>query len=319
MTYLRPAAAALGLLLAVGACSTDPASSEPASDETLTVTSEFGEVEIPAEPQRALGMYTTDVDILITLGFPLADEQPIRGDGYTDFPDFFPQEQLEDVTPFANYPDYNYEAILAAQPDFILNGLGYDQKTVKRLAEIAPTYSVDAFDGQSWLVHFEETAEALDRVEERDAWTAAYEQRLGEVREAIGDDLDGIVVAPVSYWDGKVTSSCYSGVECTAFEDLGLTIFPGAKKKNGEGVALSSEQVGQLADVDYAFSTRMPGEKGEAEFEQLLADLGKNPLWADLGFVQADHIVSYDMEMTYGSPSGQMAFLDVVAEALGNG
>ena len=42
-------------VLALAACSTDPVASEPPpKDEMITVTSEFGDVEIPSEPQRAL-------------------------------------------------------------------------------------------------------------------------------------------------------------------------------------------------------------------------------------------------------------------------
>ena len=54
---------------------------------------DFGTVTLPTDPQAALGMYTTDIDMLITLGIPLAASQPIRG-GYTHYPSFFPQAEL---------------------------------------------------------------------------------------------------------------------------------------------------------------------------------------------------------------------------------
>lgn len=310
--------AAAGLLAACGGGAAGSAGTEE-EGATHVVNSAFGDVTLPVEPKAALGMYTTDVDILITLGFPLAKSQPIRGDGYTTFPSFFPQEALEGIEPFANYPDYNYEAILAAQPDFILNGLGYDEKVVKRLPEIAPTYSVNAYDGRNWREHFQETAEALGRTEQYEAWVDSYEQRVAEVRESIGDQAGSLVVAPLSWWEGKATSSCYTGVECAVFEDLGLTIYPGAKKKDGEGVSLSGEQVGQLSGIDYAFSMKSPGEEGEQAYQTNLDEAAKNPLWADLEFVQNDQLIPYDMEMTYGSPSGQMAFLGVVEDALTDG
>ena len=47
-----------------------------------------------------------------------------------------------------------------------------------------------------------------------------------------------------------------------------------------------------------------------------MAEAAKNPLWVQLDFVKAGHIVPFEMEMVYGSPSGQLAFLEVVAEAL---
>ena len=283
---------------------------------TKTVSTEFGDVELPVAPQNALGMYTTDVDILVWLRFPLAASQPIRGDsGYTTFPCFFPYEALKGTTRFANYPDFNYEAILAAQPDFILNGLGYDTKVVERLAEIAPTYSLNAFDNTSWQTHFQETAAALGRSQFYDEWETLYQQRLAEVKAKIGDPAS-ITVAPVGFWDGKANTGCYVGVECQVFEDLGLTIDPIALANDREGEALSGEQIGKLSGIDYAFSTKGLGETGQKEFDAVMAEASKNALWNDLPFVKNDTIVTYEMEMTYGSPSGQLAFLEVVAGAL---
>lgn len=69
----------------------------------MTVSSESGDVEPPVGPVRVFGMYTTDVDILIALGY----EQAIRGDGYIDFPGSFPQDELDGISAFANSPGYS--------------------------------------------------------------------------------------------------------------------------------------------------------------------------------------------------------------------
>lgn len=289
-----------------------------AAEGTATVTSPFGDIEVPTAPAAALGMYTTDVDILVWLGFPLAGNQPIRGDnGYQSFPCFFPQAPLAGIATFSNFPDYNYEQILLAEPDFILNGLGYDEKVNERLPQIAPTFSVNAFDGRSWQDHFKETAEALGRLDRYEAWLAIYQARLAEVKEEIKDNADAMV-APLGYWDGAFNASCYAGVECTVFRDLGLTIFEGALKDNGEGVEISSEAVGQLVDLDYAFTIVGVGEKGLAEHKELMDEAVKNPLWANLKVVTENQVIPFEIEMVYGSPSGQLAFLEVVAKALSN-
>ena len=91
--------AALGASLLLTSCGAGAAAQDqapaPAEAQTISISNEFGTAEVPADPQRALGFYTTDTDILITLGIKLADQQPIRGDnGFTTFPDFFPQEAL---------------------------------------------------------------------------------------------------------------------------------------------------------------------------------------------------------------------------------
>jgi iron complex transport system substrate-binding protein len=287
-----------------------------AAPGTITAVSPFGEVQLPAAPHAALGMYTTDIDILIWLGYPLAGHQPIRGDsGYETFPCFFPQAPLTGLATFHNYPEYNYEQILLAEPDFILNGLGYDKAVNERLPQIAPTFSVDAFDGRSWQEHFRETAEALGRLDRYELWHDIYLRRVAEVRQLIAANA-GALVAPLGYWDGKFNASCYAGVECTVFRDLGLTIFEGALSNGGEGVEISLEQIGQLADLDYVFTVVGVGEQGLAEQRAMMAEAGKNPLWSQLKIVRQQHIIPFEMEMVYGSPSGQLAFLEVVAEAL---
>lgn len=321
MSIARRILAAFAVVPLVVACTTTGSaapseSPQPAPSASITVKAQFGEVVLPANPRAALGMYTTDVDILITLGYPLAKNQPIRGDsGYTTFPAYFSAEALAGVTPFANYPDFNYEKILDAAPDFILNGLGYDEKTDVRLKEIGPTYTVNAFDGRNWREHFKETATALGRTAQYDAWFAKYQARVEQVKAVIGDRAKDAVVASVSFWEGKVASGCYTGLECQTFEDLGLTIFPGAKEKKGEGVELSSENLDRLKPVQYAFMPVGSGEAGQKEFATMNDTLGKNKLWTALPFVANKRLIPYEMEMTYGSPSAQMAFLDVVEKA----
>ena len=278
------------------------------------VDTEFGEVELPVSPKAALGMYTTDVDMLVWLRYPLAEDQPIRGDsGYTTFPCYFPYDELKGINTFQNYPDYDYESILAAQPDMILNGLGYDKKVVKRLPEIAPTYSVDAFDGAYWETHFKDTATALGREQYYRDWRDLYEKRVAEVKEAIGDQ-SGVTVAPLSYWDDKVQIGCYAGVLCQVFEDLGLKISDEALKYDGQGGALSGEQLGKLDDIDYAFMSKEVGPAGDKDLAATLDKADKNALWSDLPFVVDDHVVGYEMEIQYGSPSAALAFLDIVEE-----
>lgn len=307
--------ASAALCLTLAACSSGGAAASGDADssgQVRTVESDFGPVELPVNPQAALGFYTTDIDILITLGIPLAGSQPIRGDGYTEFPAFFPQDALAGIETFANYPEYNVEAVLAADPDLILNGLGYDEETVTKLPDIAPTYSVDAFDGRDWREVFRQTAAALERTDEAEAWFAAYEEKLADVRARI--EAAGIepVVAPLSYWDGNVDISCY-GVPCLVFADLGLEISP---LTEGDGTQLSLEQLDQLRGIDVAFRSYVPGPQGEADDAATLAELAKNSVWASLPFIAEDAYHRFDMEMFYGSPSGHWAFLEVVEEAL---
>lgn len=308
--HLAALAATTATALLLAACSSAGDAAETIT-ETRTVTSEFGDVTLPTDPQAALGMYTTDLDMLITLGIPLASSQPIRDDGYTTFPWFFDQEALEGITPFTNYPEFSYESILAAEPDVILNGLGYDETIGTKLAEIAPTYSFNGFDGSDWRTKFTLVAEAFDRTAEHDAWVAKYQAKVDEIRAGL--DAAGIapVVAGVGYYEGKVSVSCY-GTPCLVFDDLGLEISPLAE--GADGTSLSPEQLGQLADIDVAFTSTSPEDDGS--LADPFAELSENALWQQLPFVVDGEIFTSDLEMIYGSPSGQYAFLEHVGESL---
>ena len=309
------AAAAL-LLTACSAAGSEPGGSAPAAEPAGTITLEtgFGTVDVPAAPERALGFYTTDVDILITLGIPLAQMQPIRGDsGYSDFPAFFPQEQLANVTPFANYPEFDYEKVVEADPDFILNSLAYDETIPSKLSPIAPTYSFNGFDGQDWRVHFKHTAEVLGRTAQYQAWTDAYQARADELKAEL--DAAGVdpLVAPLGLWEGKVGASCY-GTICLVLEDLGLRISDLATAEDGVGTELSLEQLDKLKDLDAVFTSI--GVDGQDTVLRTSEQLKSSSVWQSLDFVSGDEIHTYEMEMDYGSPSGQMALLESVAKAL---
>lgn len=316
---LGAVAGLVALTLALVGCTSSAAAPSSDSAATRTVTDPTGRaVTMPVEPTAALGFYTTDVDILTTLGIPLAESQPIRGDsGYDSFPTFFPQEALQGVTTFANYPEYNFEKVLEAEPDFILNGLGYDAKTLDRLPEIAPTYSVDASDGQDWQVHFAETAEALGRTAQYQAWVKQYEAAVAEAKGDIAETpAKDWTVAALGYWDNSIQIGC-SGVPCrTLQDDLQLSTHP---LMDTEDAKLSAEQLGQLRDLDAVFMSVGVGEEGRRQHEELLATLDKIPTWRTLPFVRNDRIFTYEMEMQYGSPSGQAAFLEAVRTALVEG
>ncbi|BCW09090.1 hypothetical protein NtRootA4_01500 [Arthrobacter sp. NtRootA4] len=266
---------------------------------------------MPAEPRKALGMYTTDLDMLITLGIPLASQQPIRDSGYKGFPYFFDQKALEGITPFTNYPEFNFEAILKAQPDVILNGLGYDKELDGKLSDIAPTYTFNGFDGSDWRTKFKTVAEAFGKTAQYQAWMDKYQAKVEDVKKRLAAaGKDNLVVGPVDYYEDQVSVSCY-GTPCLVIKDLGLKISPLA---DGEGSKLSAEQLEQLKGIDVAITTEVPEKDGANP--DAFAPLAGNKLWTSLPFVANKEIHTYDLEMIYGSPSGQYALLEKIEKAL---
>ncbi|MFJ4028845.1 ABC transporter substrate-binding protein [Paenarthrobacter sp. NPDC089989] len=310
MSAALAALASAALLLS--SCASPVANAnDTAAAQTRTVTSEVKEVTIPAEPKKALGMYTTDLDMLITLGIPLASQQPIRDSGYKGFPYFFDQKALEGITPFTNYPEFNFEAILKAQPDVILNGLGYEKDLDGKLSDIAPTYTFNGFDGSDWRTKFKTVAEAFGKTEQYQAWMDKYQAKVDDVKKRLAEaGKSNLVIGPVDYYEDQVTVSCY-GTPCLVIKDLGLKISPLA---DGEGAKLSAEQLEQLKGIDAVITTEVPEKDGANP--DAFAPLANNKLWTSLPFVANKQIFTYDLEMIYGSPSGQYALLEKIEKAL---
>lgn len=310
------ALAATCLLLT--SCAASSAGGSSTADDAVELTTPTGvDITIPAEPTAALGFYTTDLDILITLGFDLAGTQPIRDD-FTAFPDFFPQEELEGLETFGNFPEFNLEAVLEAEPDFILSGLGYEEDLDGQLQKIAPTYTYNAFDGGDWRDVVAKAATDLGREEQWQEWVDQYEARIADIRSRLDAADIHPVVADVGYWDGQVTTSCY-GVPCLVFADLGLEMAPlmnateDGLPASDEYAELSPEQLGQLEGIDVVFTGAE--EDGTVWVEEDEA-LQQNAIWQNLSFVQSGEYYPYNYEMIYGSPSGMDAFLTVVEKAL---
>ncbi|WP_240484031.1 ABC transporter substrate-binding protein [Corynebacterium sputi] len=181
---------------------------------------------------------------------------------------------------------------------------------------MAPTYTYNAFDGADWRDSVSKAAADLGREDQWQEWEEEYQARVDEVRARLDEEGIDPVVASISFWNDKVNIGC-TGVPCLVFADLGLKIAPQANAtedglQDGEAPELSVEELGTLEGIDVVFDSA--DEDGVMSLNE--EQLTRNPLWQNLPFVKDDQIYAYNMEMQYGSPSGQMAFLEVVEKPL---
>ena len=87
-----------------------------------------------------------------------------------------------------------------------------------------------------------------------------------------------------------------------------------ARDNDGQGTQLSLEQLDKLKGIHEVFTSVGVGE--DRPLLQTSDKLNASSVWKDLRFVKDDQITGFNMEMVYGSPSGQMALVDVVEKAL---
>lgn len=300
----------LGGVLA--ACGDDGGSGSTSGDVVTVVDGNGNEVEMPQDPQRVFGMYTTDLDYTLALGVPVASTQAIRT-GSTELPAFFPQDELDGVEEvFVNYPEFNYEKIAAVQPDLIINGLGYDGGAdAERLSEIAPTYTFDGFGGD-WREDLTALAEALGHEAQAQEYLDRLDERSAEVAALIADRESAPVMA-YGYYNGDGSGGFYGPqldqLQPIVFHDVGIETTAAAPDIWTE---VAQEQIGLLADVDVLMIAYETTEDPDA----ILAAIEADPVWSALPAVEEGRVVMVNNELSYSSPSAHLEFLDVLTEAL---
>ena len=163
---------ALVAALTVSACtSSDSASdTDSASPEGATVSTIFGEVTVPEDPQRVVALGWSDAETALALGVQpvgASDWLGVGGDGLGPW-----VEDSYDTPPtIIGTNESSMESVAALAPDLILwTRSSNEQDIYDELSEIAPTVAApegtDIAYGTSWDGQTELVAQALGKVDE---------------------------------------------------------------------------------------------------------------------------------------------------------
>jgi iron complex transport system substrate-binding protein len=129
---------------ALGACGApgEQAAAPTSAPTTKRVKDMYGDVEVPAEPQRVYCTYDDVLVSAIALGFSIVGGPGERGKAANPFPAFLTPDQVAGITKFDFYPTPNLEQLAALKPDLILNTVP-DPEYVANFKGIAPVFSYD--------------------------------------------------------------------------------------------------------------------------------------------------------------------------------
>ncbi len=291
----------------------------------------YGEIEIPAEPQRIFADLMT-VDYLKALGY---DDDKIVGvfgaewfaaDEKHYLHDFFDEHDV--VDPGFAY-EANVEAVAAAQPDLIL--IPFDQidgaETADELAKVAPMLVVPTsktrdpevrYGGtasfQDWPSTLRAYGKLLDRDAEAESFIAETEDELAELTGEHGDTIGDITVteaksAPDYMAINALSQAKDSGVLGTILlSELGFQPPPVqaevAPDEYGT-IELSNENL-DLVDGDLLF---LEVREGSTLHE-------KSPLWETLGVMQDGNVVVVGNHWEYGGAVAAREVIDDIDDAL---
>ncbi|MFB8386829.1 ABC transporter substrate-binding protein [Microbacterium sp. NPDC055910] len=326
MHTARPLAAiALVAVLGLTGCAASsdaPETETPdAAGTTHTVTTDYGDVEVPDDPQRivvlnyALAGYLYNLDVPVTATIP---EDANQSEG--TYSEFWADDAEDDGTEFLPWSvdGFDLEAILATDPDLIIGGgigfpLAQAEEVYDELSDIAPTVLVGR-DLGDWRAQFEFLAGVFQRDAEYQEALATYSARASEVAAAITPPeapsaflamtSDGTAYALVESL-GLPTEFTEVGIEpAPIFADGGFEVYGGG----GDMFELSTEQVGQTITQPTVFVMGFNGDFAD------LDALRANPVYAALPAFQSDSVHVLPYWVLRGDYDEALALLDIIEE-----
>lgn len=265
-------------------------------EDTRTVATAFGEVVIPADPQRIVALEG---------GAGPALESGLEPVGIADdyAESYLPGEydQVKDL-PLVLTPDgWDFDKLASLEPDlmigFVRGGteeeLSQDKvREWERLSKLAPTVLIRSNgSGQTKDVSCALQV-ALGHADEADAAKQAYEEKAAEIREQYADVLDEHVVVGLDAYEDEV--SVFSPISWIGdvLADAGATPHPLVADETEENaVFLSTEELRQVDDATLVLHSETVDGKPDLG----AVDLQKAPTYAELAAVKADrsHGVPY--------------------------
>ncbi|MET0955783.1 MAG: ABC transporter substrate-binding protein, partial [Cryobacterium sp.] len=213
------------LLVGLTACSADAGAANTATDDdTRTVSTAYGDVEVPTDAQRVVAVSYDTPWQLAAVGVT-----PVAMQDYSAYAESFTasqQELIADTDTVGAFFELNIEAVMAAEPDLIVGDvLEIDEATFTELSKIAPTAIFEGEYRGDWRAIGAGIADAVGQADVFDSAKQSYDDELARIQ---GDYADVLARPWAAIGDGDVEggfSVLYPGgsVGALFFDDLGAT------------------------------------------------------------------------------------------------
>jgi iron complex transport system substrate-binding protein len=279
--------------------------------------------QTPCQPiQHAAGetCVPSDIQRVVTLGTPtlanalVLETKPVGGIFYFDKAPAYLNGKNEGIERVGTGEQPNLEKILALQPDLII-AMNEWSITHEKLSQIAPTI-VDNWQGyQSWKTHFNFVAEALGKTSEAEQIWSSYEQRVQELKSALGDIYKGKTVSFIYLCCGGISVDVSNSFIGTILSDVGLERPPAQAVETDSGVIILSKE--RLMDMDGDIIFLAVDE--DQDSRMMLKQLQQNPLWQQLNAVKNGQVYPVNLATWRGgNPLAAEAVIDDLFKYLVN-
>jgi iron complex transport system substrate-binding protein len=260
--------------------STEAADNE--SSDTLVVTDERGEVEIPANPERIVDL-SGNSDILSILGYQVVGTANSDAYDYTKFPSYL-EDALEGaaIVGFSMQDTMDVEGIMNLSPDLIIIST-VQEKMYEQLQEIAPTVMIQ-LEALNWKEDIKAFAKIFGKEEAAETWIADYEKKAKEsgekIKAAFGEDTTYLAFLASA---GQFFIFDGAGFGSVLYEDMGLVKPEGMPEQSDISLPVVTYEGLAAIHADYIFVLATDDD---------LAVLKDNAIWNSIPAVKEGNIIT---------------------------
>jgi iron complex transport system substrate-binding protein len=297
----------VAIVLLLAACGSNNGAGQEEADAARKVTDAMGnEVAIPAEPQRVIASYLEDH--LVALGVKPAAQWSVPN----GIQDYLQPGGLEGVPTISyNLPP---EEVASFEPDLILIGSesSVQNDLYAQYSKIAPTYVLGDEVNADWRAALSKIGEVLGKDNEAKQALEAYEAKVKETKEKLGDTVNGKTAAILWLTQKQfymVDNTVASGA--VVYGDLGINppnlVNEIPEEARASWNPISLEKLAEL-DADYIFLVN--SDSGQT------AETLDTGLWKSIPAVKAGHVYEMDTKSSWlysGSVAGTRVMEDLAA------
>lgn len=268
-----------------------------ASEPIRTIEHAMGRTDVAGTPVKAVTLFQGATDAALALGV-----QPVGAvEAWIEQPWYlYIRDKMDGVTNLGSENQPNLEAITALKPDVIIASKTRHEKIYEQLSAIAPTVMTE--EVHIWRESLALTAEALNKQEEEKAFLEAWDRKVAEFKEKMGDRLANTEVAVVDFRADHVRI-VYTGFAALVLDELGIPR-PDNQKGESWGVKLTTKENIPQMNADVIFDqTSLGRDDGRMD---LRASWMEHPLWKNLRAVQNDKVFEVDTAV-WNNGSGPIA------------
>lgn len=282
----------------------------PAASTAREVTHAMGVTEVPDNPARVVVLTNEGTEALLSMGvIPVGAATSFGGDPW--YPHI--AEQMDGVEPLGTESAINLELLTALEPDLILGTKMRHEEIYPQLSAIAPTILSERLRGD-WKVNQRLYAQALGTDDKAEEVIAAYDAKVADLRERLGDKT-AEEVSIIRFLAAQIRIyqlDTFSGV---ILKDLG---FHRPENQNVEEFAIRTGKE-SIPDMDGDRIFYFTFDQGNGEANAAEAEALADPLWQSLSAVKAGRVHKVD-DGIWNTSGGALAanlMLDDIARIYG--